>query len=297
MTLGHEFTGITGLEMASCHWLGNRFDEDVGFRPDQGESWVGWSKGSRLTSSLIQRGSMTAIWQTDSKVWVSESEGRVYMNPKLGLSAPWKTYQLEGVLRGIWGVDDDCVFAWGLHRRQPVAYRWDGADWRSVTAPGHMVGVHGVSRDLVVAVGQRGLIARWNGADGFEAVTSPAKGTLADVHVVSKDEIYACGPDGELVQGTLHSWELLLEHERPLHCVAKWKDAVWIGAGDGLHQLKDGALELLKDNIPAIRFDARGDLLMAVPHVLAHTRDGVKFQGIPLKTFVGASRGKPPSWR
>src|SRR6056297_2458959 len=101
MMLGHEFTCITGLEQARCHWLANRFDEEVGFRPDQGESWVGFTTGTHLTSSFFQRGWMTAIWQTDSKVWVSESAGRVFMNPKLGLSAPWKTFQLEGVLRGI----------------------------------------------------------------------------------------------------------------------------------------------------------------------------------------------------
>jgi hypothetical protein len=297
MTLGHEFTCISGLAQASCHWLANRFDEEAGFRPDQGESWVGFTTGTRLTSSFVQRGWMTALWQTCSQVWVSESAGRVFMNPKLGLSAPWKTFQLEGMLRGIWGLEDDFVLTWGEHRGEPVAYRWNGSDWRQVATPGHIVGVHGVSRDLVYAVGQRGLIARWNGADKFDAVTSPAKGTLADVHVVSEDELYACGPDAELLQGTVRGWELLLEHERPLHCVAKWRDAVWIGAADGLYQRVDQGLVSIKDNISVRRFDARGELLMTIPHLLARTQDGVKFEGIPVKSFANLSRPKPPSWK
>ncbi|MFK7989805.1 MAG: hypothetical protein AB8I08_27550 [Sandaracinaceae bacterium] len=298
MTLGHEYNAMTGLERDSCHWLAYRYeDEEVGFRPEQGESWIGFSRGTQLNSSYGQRGWITGLYQTDSKVWASESAGRVYMNPALGLSKPWQTFQLEGVLRGVYGLSDDSVFTWGLHRGKPVAYHYDGSEWRPVATTGHIVGMHGASPDLIFAVGQKGYVARWNGSDAFEPMSSAATGTLSDVHVESADEIYACGPDGELVQGTTHGWEPVLRHELALHCITRWRDVVWVGGLDGLFKLEDDKLVVAKDNLKPIRFDARGELLITQPTYLVSTLDGVAFSGIPLLTFSQVAASRPPAWR
>ena len=298
MSLAHEYNVMSGLELEACHWLAYRFDDAAGgFRPEEAESWVGSSTGTRLTSSLVHGGWMTGLYQTESSVWVSEATGHVYMNPSLGLSAAWQTFDLDGVLRGVWGLSDDCVFTWGLHAKSPVAYHWNGSEWRKVHSPGHIVGVHGADRDLIVAVGHNGLVARWNGVDGFDAMTSAARGTLSDVHVVSEDEIYACGPDGELVRGTVHGWEAILKHPRSLHCVTAWGEKVWVGGSDGLFTLsaKD-TLDAIKPNLQPLRFDSRGDLLITQPTALITSNDGATFTGIALATFSGLAASRAPGW-
>jgi hypothetical protein len=290
----HEFNAMTGLKRDACHWLAYRSsDRSPAVDPQNGQSFVGFTTNTRLTSSLLHNGWMTGLYQTASKVWVSEATGRVFMNPTLGLSARWQTFELDGVLRGIWGLSDDCVFAWGMHAKAPVAYHYDGTEWRSVASPGYVVGMHGMAPDQVFAVGQKGLVARWNGVDGFDAVTSPARGTLSDVAVVSGDEIYACGADGELVRGTAQGWESVLRHSAPMRCVAAWGGRVWVGADDGLHCLRDGALEVIKPKLRPIRFDARGELLITQPTDLVSTKDGESFTGIPVIGFVRLSAGAP----
>lgn len=109
-------------------------------------------------------------------------------------------------------------------------YLYDGRRWREIDAPGHVGAVRGIRDDLIYAVGLQGLIARWNGS-AFRVVHNPSDGNLCDVFVASDDEMYACGQDGHLMQGTVHGWEQLLLYDGSLHCVAKWGETVWVGAG------------------------------------------------------------------
>jgi len=298
MTLGHAFFIASGPGMCDCHWLGHRFVAELGFRPEQGESWVGQGRADGHYSLLSQQGWMTGLWRTESKVWVAEVSGRVYMNPSLELrKEPWQTFRLDASLSGIWGLRDNLVFAWGLRRSDPVAFLYEGTAWREIASPGHIGCIRGVRDDLIYAVGLRGLIARWDGTS-FRTVHGPTDANLCDVFVASDDEMYACGQGGHLLQGTVHGWEVLLQHNGPLHCVARWGDAVWVGTGPGgLFKLVNERLELFKPKVLAERFDTRGYLIGAAPNAIFETRDGSDFQGILLKTFMDLSAHQPPSWR
>lgn len=297
MELDYAYHQMTGLGHALCHWLAYRFEADVGFRPEQGESWIGWAEGPRLTTSIRHTGWITGLYQTDTKVWATEATGMVFFNPTLGLSAPWESVRLEGVLRGVWGLSDDHVFVWGLHDRKPIAFHWDGSEWREVGSPGFILRAHGSAPDLVYGVGQRGLIARWNGSTAFESVASPVAGTVSDVFVASEDEMYACTSEGELLQGTVHGWEVLLRHPVGLTCVAKWRDAVWVGAEDGLYQLADEELTMVRPQARPIRFDARGELMITEPELLTHSLDGVNFRTINLDIIQRLTAHREPTWR
>src|SRR5690606_19494937 len=152
------------------------------------------------------------------------------------------------------------------NRGAPVAFRFDGSGFQPIDVPGFIVGVRGSRDDLIYAVGNRGLIARWDGR-GFTAVQSPIASTLSDGFGGDEDEMYACGSDGDLLLGTMHGWERLLTFEGALHCVAKWNDTVWVGAGeDGLFKLEDEKLVSYKPKVLAERFDVRGSLLITAPN-------------------------------
>jgi hypothetical protein len=296
--LKHEFVVASGPGREDCHWLGYRFDEEHGFTPNDGESWIGQGKTEGHYALMSQRGWMTGLWRTESRVWVTESSGRVYMNPSLELrKEPWQTFRLQATLQGVWGLRDDLVFVWGIRDGEAVTFVYDGKEWRQIDTPGLIGCVRGSRDDLIYAVGMRGLIARWNG-HAFKAVHGPTPGNLSDVFVVSDDEMYACGTDGDLLTGSIHGWVRLMHYEGMLHCVAKWHDEVWVGAGeDGLFRLVDEQLELVKPNVHAERFDSRRDLLITTPSLIAETKDGASFKAEFVKTLEALSSNEPPSWR
>lgn len=296
MEVGYLYKMITGLERDSAHWLGYRFDAETGFHPERADFWIGSMHGTEMRTSLRHGLWVTGLYQTDSVVWACESAGHVFKNPTLGLSSDWEFITLRGVLRGIWGLNDDCVFTWGMADSRPIAFHWDGREWREVSSPGYIVRVHGSAPDFIYAVGQRGLIARWNGVNGFEQLPSPAKKTLSDVHVVSPDEIWACGHGGELLSGTEHGWETLLTHADELNCCAKWQDRVWVGGMDGLHRLDGETLENIKPNLQPHRLDGRGELLITQPTMMIRTTDGAKFNAIFLDGFETLASRKSIEW-
>jgi len=223
--------------------------------------------------------------------------GHVYMNPSLELrKEPWQTFRLDASLSGIWGLRDDLVFTWGVRRSDSVAFVFNGDDWREIEVSGNIGAIRGIRDDLIYAVGLEGLIARWDGK-AFRTVHGPTDGNLCDVFVASDDEMYACGQGGHLLQGTAHGWDVLLRHDKPLHCVARWRDEVWVGGGPGgLFKLVDGSLELFKPRALAERFDTRGYLLVTAPNAIIETRDGSDFQGTLLKALEDLSARQRPQW-
>ena len=298
MNLRHEYRMATGTGIDDCHWLGYRFEGKHGFSPECGESWLGQAAFGDDYDLLIQHGWFTDLWRTDSGVWVSEIRGRVHMNPSIELKkAPWQMFELDASLSGIWGLRDDLVFSWGMRGSGSVAFFFDGTRWREVAVPGHVAAVHGVNDDLIYAVGLDGLIARWDGS-GFRALDKASDGNLCGVFVVSTDEMYACGLDGDLLTGSVHGWRKLLSVDSGLHCVARWNDELWVGAGEeGLFKLTTDLLEPVKPNVFAERLDARERLLITAPNVIAETSDGVDFVGTVVTAFEELAEYLPPSWR
>jgi hypothetical protein len=47
-----------------------------------------------------QRGFLTGLWRTDTRVGVSDVAGRVFMNPSFALrEAPWQTIRVNATLQ------------------------------------------------------------------------------------------------------------------------------------------------------------------------------------------------------
>ncbi len=212
---------------------------------------------------------------------MSYSIGQVLMNPDPApRAAPWREDTVPGTLTGIWGLDDECVFTWGVKGGVGVLYRFDGRAWSEMPAPGEIGAMHGIARDRVYAVGRDGFFARWDGSR-WTNVETPERGPLMDVFVAGEDEMYAVGSGGQLLRGSTRGWDELLRGAAPLWGVAKWKGEVWVaGEKRGILKLAGSTLVPVKPTLKATALDARGELLVSSRDVVAGTADGAAYFGI-----------------
>jgi hypothetical protein len=303
MSLGYAYGSASGARSSDCYALGFRFEEEQGFHPDAGESWVMRLQGTKVRTLLSVAGWFTMLWQAPSgTVYVSDASGRLYVRPPEpadGAIAPpdFEQQDLPGVLQGLWGLDDDHVFVWGRRGDQPVMYVGHHRTWRPIAAPGFITGMHGIRPDLIFAVGEAGMIARWDGS-AWHPMPSPADKQLSSVFVVSADEIYACGHGKDLLQGSVHGWVRVLRHTAPLRAIVKWQDGIWVAAGgdEGLSLLEKGKLVSVKPNLKASQLDARHDLLITCPTMVVSSADGKKFTGTKLDVFERLTKNERPAW-
>jgi len=298
MKIGHILGHASGTSIGACHFLALRFDDRHGFKPDSGESWILQKVGG--TTHLLRGGLgwYTGLWRSPSgKVHVASSAGEVHVNPDPEpRAAPWRVDRLAGTLSGIWGLSDDLVFTWGLRGPGTVMYRYDGARWEEIDSPGEVVGMGGLSPKLIYAVGVNGLIARWDGSRWTKA-PPVARGVLSDVFVASDDEMYAVGPSKQLLQGSVHGWTEMLEGPGPMFGVVKWRGEVWVGAAEhGLMKLEGSKLASVKPNIKAEKLDARADLLVSSPGMIAGTADGSAYTATQVPLVEKLLQGHKPAW-
>jgi len=298
MKLGHILSHASGPSYRDCHFLGLRFDARRGFKRDVGESWVIQHEGGSLHAVLGMQAWFTGLWRSPAgHVYVSDSAGQVHVNDHPGrASASWRKDPLPGVLTGIWGLDDRCVFTWGVHGDDTVLYRWDGTAWSRMDSPGRVIGMHGISPDLVYAVGNDGLIARLDG-DRWLPQPAPLRAVLSDVFVASPDEMYAVGAGGWMLEGSVHGWSVLLEGPGPMFGVARLGDEVLVGAAsEGLMRLDGNRLVPVEKMLKAERIDARSALLVSSPEFIGERRPDGKWEGLPASQFADLVRNQRPLW-
>ncbi len=200
---------------------------------------------------------------------------------------------------GVWGLNDEHVYAWGMRGKTDFMVRWDGKRWADMTSPqGGIVSIHGTRPDLLFAVGDGGLISRWDGTRWTD-MAAPSDEPLRSVFVADDDEIWACGNRGGLLQGTQHGWTQVLTHSAPLASVAVFADSLWVGASGeaGLCKLDQTKLESIKPNLPSAKLESRGGpLLLSNTATVADTRDGVSFKGYGVSGVKGALESRIPAW-
>jgi hypothetical protein len=299
MKLTCSVRDASGPSLSTCHFLLSRYDERFGFKPDSGESWIYQKDATGSHALRGQGGWYTGLWRSAAgKVYVAFSVGQVLVNPDpRPRVAPWREDPVPGVLSGVWGLHDECVFVWGIRGGKNVVYRFDGSKWEELPSPpGEILAMHGIAPDLVYAVGRGDLLAHWNGKT-WRKVVSPARGVLVDVFVASESEMYAVGSNKQLLQGSVHGWTEVLEGPGSLYAVAKWKGDVWVGAADhGLMKLDGAKLLPVKPNIKARRLDARDELLISSPDMIAGTKDGLTYTAVRAPFLAGAIEKVPFAW-
>ena len=306
MSLATEYHSASGTAGTDFAWLGTRFDEDVGFTPDDGESWVccRWNdEAAGLRFGLRWGGPawLTGLWYSESRTaYVTQSRGKMSILPELPTldSSRVITTDLPAALMGVWGLSDEYVIAWGDRAQgEGMMFLWDGKAWNEIPAPGpRVIDVHGPARDLVYAVGEKGLISRWDG-HAWNRVTSPTDSVLSSVHVVSENEMYACGPGQRLLDGSIHGWSVAIEADHSLFSVAKFGDDLWVGAGElGLMRRVGAGLEVVKEKIKTRKIEVRSEMIMSAPDKVAFSPDGKSFKSTAKGFLLDALADDRPAW-
>jgi hypothetical protein len=295
--MGYIISHASGLDRTDMHFLVLRFDQRWGFKPGEGESWIMRASAGKLYNLLGGLTWFTGLWRSPAgRVYAASADSAVMVNEDPGVrAAPWKKNTVQGVLAGVWGLDDKFVLAWGIHRGKGVLYRFDGKKWSSMESPGEIYGVHGLKPNLVYAVGVRGLIARWDGVR-WKMLPSPTKASLSDVHVTGEDEIYAVG-DHVVLRGSTDGWAVAAKGTSRMFGVAKWKGEVFVGAAErGLLKLVRDKLVSLDPEIKAERIDARGELIVSSPDAVAVSADGKEFKRLRVKQVADLFKDIKPAW-
>jgi hypothetical protein len=301
------YYSASGLDLDACSYLGQRYDEERGYKPFEGECWVMSHKprgktGTTVTTHLGSTGWLTRLWRSPSgAVFVSSAtDAQVLYHPDVGgEQQKFEKMKLDAPLNGVWGLEDDFVLAWGAtFEGTRHVFRFDGKKWKEMPAPDFEVrAMHGLAPDFVYAVGVGGGVARWDGK-AWKRFPTPTDEVLNSVFVAEEDEVYATGGSGSLLEGSAHGWGRIAEGPvpgMPLLGVAKWKKGLWVAAGQfGLFKRvgTKNKLECVKPNLWAVDLDARGNLLISCKDVIIHTADGKVFQGSGKNVLLNNRAGK-----
>jgi hypothetical protein len=275
------------------------------------ESWVIWPTEDEAGARIVAYpfgvvGWLSGVWMSPSRtVYVCDLEGKVYAYPQSSLNAqPWTpvlTLPTESFIHGIWGLDDENVYAWAQGREGPFLLHGSGSSWARQPSPDFEVTlVRGSSPDHLLALGSRGELARWDGA-AWSKLPHKLGAQASGVYVVDKQRYWVCSESGQLLEGR---GDTLSERARapgsaPLADVTVWKGEVWLAGRElGLMKVVDGSseLEVVKPNINVTMFDSRAELLMCCPAMVATTQDGAAYRGQLMRNFAQARAAIPPDW-
>jgi hypothetical protein len=290
MAITTTYYSGSGASFDNCAFLGQRYEEESGYRPNEAECWIcSASPGESepmVTMHLGSTGWLTQLWRSPSgSIFVSAASGIIYHHREpFNRTSPWQEPQVDAALFGIWGIDDRCVFAWGSRKEVPVFFRWNGSDWSEMPSPKFSVrAVHGLGPDSVYAVGAEGGAALWDGR-AWQPFQTPTREILTAVFAAGPDEIYAVGNGGTILEASAAGWGKIGEGPGlpgPLAAVAKFRDELWVGAGQfGLFKRAgtSNRFDCIKPNAHAVDFDVRQQFLITCSDFIGGTADGQSFK-------------------
>lgn len=290
--------------MKRCAFLAMRYDAAAGYRPGDGETWVGINDYSPESQGTTRVTNGTNAWYT--KAWCSLSgalfitrhDGWVVRNPNIWapeVLTSWENDRIEGYhLRGVFGLDGGAVFVWGHDPRASAGqvypasslFRWDGKAWSPMTAPGfHVMAMHGTAEDNLWVAGPRGVVARWDGGR-WTQLPSRQDELVNSLWVAGPDEVYATTAQGSVLEGSAAGMLPIgtipgVATPGEVACVAKWQGQLWVGASRlGLFRrigtTRD--FESVKPNIDCVSMDARDELVLCCNNRVSGTANGADYR-------------------
>jgi hypothetical protein len=302
------YYSASGLTVDACAFLGQRYDEERGYKPFESECWVmGIRPGPRddvkVTFHFGSTGWLTRLWRSPGGAVFASSttDSQVLYHPDLrgDPERKFESMKLGAPLNGVWGLEDDFVLAWGAtFEGTRHVFRFDGKKWKEMPAPDFEVrAMHGLAPDFVYAVGVGGGVARWDGK-AWKRFPTPTDEVLNSVFVAEENEVYATGGAGSLLEGSAHGWGRIAEGPvpgMPLLGVAKWKKGLWVAAGQfGLFKRvgTKNKLECVKPNLWAVDLDARKNLLISCKDFIVETTDGKAYMAFGRDFLLKHRAGK-----
>ncbi len=302
----YQYVQVSGSSVRDCCILGYRSPIEQPFSVYEQESWVIWSEGDTFHFLVGSTDWLAGLWRVqDGPLYVADQRNRVLRRcakVENGQSAKgWEMLKLDLHPVGVWGLPDGPLFVWGWEDEKMQLRSFDGKKWKKLPAPATISRLQGTAPDQLWAAGEEGLLARFDGR-GWTEQSVDTEENFTGLAVVSKDEIWATTEGGELFEGSADGWARRARSPKkgePLLDVASWKGSIWVAGGEaGLLRLvgKKNRLEVVKPNIDGSALDAREDLLIACPGIIAGTPDGKDYDGVGDPTFLENRGSKPPMW-
>jgi hypothetical protein len=294
-----RYSAASGLHARDLCFIGHRWEAGVKFSTRASESWVvhnGPDGAQRIWGGAPW---LTAVWYSPKQTaFVANARGSLYVLREVPeVPEPEDTDILVSFM-GVWGIADDCVFAWGDKQDQSGAmFRWNGAEWREMPAPSFSVmSVHGLAPDFLYAGGYDGGLARFDGK-AWQPIQVPTTETINQVFVAGEDEVYACA--SEIVLGGGRSaFEPAYKNEQLYFTgVAKWKGDLWLAAGGSPHRRRGGEVTQVEVPIAARSFEARENLIILADDLIGITANGEDYQAAGRNDWLLKDlRGEDPAW-
>ena len=235
---------ISGVSPEDCVVIGYRHEFERPMNPHEMESWVIWPTGDAGGNRIVSYpfgivGWLSGVWLSPNRtVYVCDLEGKIYVYPLATLDAqawtPAVTYPAGTFIHGIWGLDDDNVYAWAHDREGTFILHGSGASWTRRPSPDfEVILVRGSSPTHLLAAGSHGELARWDGSTWSE-VPIEAGRSVSGMYVVDEDHFWLSSETGQLFEGSANG---VSERARtpgfaPLADVTVWNGEVWL-AGRG----------------------------------------------------------------
>ncbi|MBX3275686.1 MAG: hypothetical protein KF729_35830 [Sandaracinaceae bacterium] len=302
-----EYSWASGADFEDCAFLARRWRDEYGTTLSDsdflvcavgtGDAFRYWGPTPNILSALWRALPSGRVYVADG----SQGSVHVYDDVMSSGSVGVRSLPLTFAPEGIWGLDEQHVYAWGIGRQDgeqvPRLAKFDGRDWADLPAPSFFITkMHGLAPDLIYAAG-RGGMARWNGR-AWDELPMPTGEVLSDVFVAGPDEIYATGYAGSLLEGTANGWSIItrtVDERLPFACVIKFADELFVGGHTlGLYRRigSTDQLDHIKPDIHASSFEARaGSLIITVPDEIIGTTDGEAFFGTAFEAIKESTAG------
>jgi hypothetical protein len=290
MNITTSYYSASGQSLDSCYYIGNRYNDDWGYRPLEAECWIishhALPKDQvGMTTHLGTTAFLTNLWTSPSGALfvcnVTDSKIAHRTSPLGTVAKQFEETQFATSISRVWGLHDQLVFAWGTTwQGRTHMYRYNGVEWLEIPAPKFPVySMHGRDEGSLYAVGKGGA-ATWNGKKWSYLKVQE---TLTSVFTTAKNEVYSTTAQGNFLKLSGKEWLAAIKESSPFFPfldVAEWQGEIFVAGGvRGLfrYEQKKAKMTCVKDNLFATNLDSRGDLLITCKNEIASTANGKDF--------------------